>query len=169
MSVNPHPNSVVRTTHRFCPLAPLTCEYGNTVLPSNATIMPKVLTDSHSLCMQSRHIYKQIKHKGTLLWKLCLSCKLYPFQGSPSHCSASVRTHGSSLISASAQNVVQHHCHYSLMGCFIQPSNPMEICENCLVEDKSAENHGLMKQIHQTGVKCIFNLCLLSSVIPPIY
>lgn len=45
------------------------------------------------------------------------------FQGSTPYWSAAVRTHESSLINASVQNVTQHHCCYSLMGCLIQPSN----------------------------------------------
>lgn len=91
------------------------------------------------------------------------------FQGSTPYWSASVGTRESSLINASAQNVTQHHYWYSLMGYFIQPSNHIENFEKRLVEDNWVENHGLMKQIHQIAVKCIFNLFLLSSVILPIY
>jgi len=56
-----------------------------------------------------------------------------------------------------------------LMGCFIQPSNHIENFEKCLDEDNWVGNHGLMKQIHQMAVKCIFNLFLHSSEILPIY
>lgn len=120
---------------------------------SYVTVIPRVLMIPQASCMWSRYIYKQIKYKGTLLWKLHLSCKLHFFQGSALYWSASARTHESSLIKASAQNATQHHSCHSLMGCFIQPSNHMGNSEKCFAEDNWVENYGLMKHMHLPAVK----------------
>jgi len=84
------------------------------------------------------------------------------FQGSTLYWSASARTHESSPIDASAQNVRQCHGCCSMWICLIPPSSHIGNTDKCPAEENWVENHGLMKHMKLQSYSSLFLLTSIS-------
>lgn len=122
------------------------------ILSCNVTAAPRVLMIPQASCMWSRYIYKQIKYKGTLLWKLHLSCKLHFFKAA--HCIDQPLPEHMNQASSKPQHKMQHNI--TVVTAWWDALFSQAITRNsekCFAEDNWVENYGLMKHMHLTAVK----------------
>lgn len=123
---------------------------------------PQSAHDS-SLLMHATQVYLQTNQiQRHFVMKAVFVLQAAFFQGNTMYWSASARTHESSHIAASAQNVIQHHGCCSLWRCLIPPSSHIGHTDKCPAEENPVENHGLMKHMKLQWYSSLFLLTSIS-------